>query len=96
VASPPVRHPCFMGVDMATYKQLIAHKLDIEGIRQRIGADSLDYLSLAGLETAVHEAIGRNTGHCAACFSGNYPINIPDWLFEEDRDKVMFEGMWGD
>jgi amidophosphoribosyltransferase len=96
VASPPVRHPCFMGVDMATYKQLIAHKLDVEGIRQRIGADSLDYLSLAGLETAVRDAIGQNTGHCNACFSGKYPINIPDWLFEEERDKVMFEGMWGD
>ncbi|MCA9933509.1 MAG: amidophosphoribosyltransferase, partial [Anaerolineales bacterium] len=96
VASPPVRHPCFMGVDMATYKQLIAHKLDIEGIRQRIGADSLDYLSLAGLETAVRDAIGKDTGHCTACFSGQYPIDIPDWLFEEDRDKVMFEGMWGD
>ncbi len=96
VASPPVRHPCFMGVDMATYKQLIAHKMDIQGIRQRIGADSLDYLSIAGLETAVRDAIGQQTGHCNACFSGNYPIDIPDWLFEEDRDKVMFEGMWGD
>ncbi len=96
VASPPVRHPCFMGVDMATYKQLIAHKMDIQGIRQRIGADSLAYLSIAGLETAVRDAIGQNTGHCNACFTGNYPINIPDWLFEEDRDKVMFEDMWGD
>ena len=95
VASPPVRHPCFMGVDMATYKQLIAHKLDVEGIRARIGADSLDYLSLPGLETAVRVAIGQETGHCNACFSGNYPIDIPDWLFEEDRDKVSFGGMWG-
>lgn len=95
VAAPPVRHPCFMGVDMATYRQLIAHKLDEEGIRQRIGADSLAYLSLPGLETAVADALGRQTGHCNACFSGNYPIDIPDWLFEEDRDKVMFEGMWG-
>lgn len=95
VASPPVRHPCFMGVDMATYKQLIAHKMDIEGIRQRIGADSLAYLSLPGLEKAVAEATGKESGHCNACFSGKYPINIPNWLIEEDRDKVMFEGMWG-
>ncbi len=95
VASPPVRHPCFMGVDMATYKQLIAHKMDIEGIRQRIGADSLAYLSLPGLEKAVAEATGKESGHCNACFSGKYPINIPDWLIEEDRDKVIFEGMWG-
>ena len=84
-----------MGVDMATYRQLIAHKLDIEGIRARIGADTLDYLSLPGLETAVREAIGQETGHCNACFSGQYPIDIPDWLFEEDRGKVSHEGMWG-
>ena len=95
VASPPVRHPCFMGVDMATYKQLIAHKMDIEGIRQRIGADTLGYLSLAGLEKAVRDATGRENGHCNACFSGKYPLDIPSWLFEEDRDKVMFENMWG-
>ncbi len=95
VASPPVRHPCFMGVDMATYKQLIAHKMDVEGIRQRIGADSLAYLSLPGLETAVAEATRQQAGHCNACFSGKYPIDIPDWLFEEDRDKVVFEDMWG-
>ena len=95
VAAPPVRHPCFMGVDMATYKQLIAHKLDIEGIRQRIGADSLAYLSIDGLETAVRDAIGQQTGHCNACFSGKYPIDIPDWLFTEDRDQVVFEEMWG-
>ena len=95
VAAPPVRHPCFMGVDMATYKQLIAHKMDVEGIRQRIGADSLAYLSLEGLDKAVAEAIGKHSGHCNACFSGQYPINIPEWLFEEDRDKVIFEDMWG-
>ncbi|MCP5098125.1 MAG: amidophosphoribosyltransferase [Chloroflexi bacterium] len=95
VASPPVRHPCFMGVDMATYKELIAHKLDTEGVRQRIGADSLAYLSIEGLDEAVNHAIGKETGHCNACFSGKYPIDIPDWLFQEDRDKVMFEDMWG-
>jgi amidophosphoribosyltransferase len=95
VAAPPVRHPCFMGVDMATYKQLIAHQMDVEGIRQRIGADSLVYLSIAGLDKAVAEALGRQSGHCNACFSGNYPITIPDWLYAEDRDKLMFEGMWG-
>ncbi|MFO7539493.1 MAG: amidophosphoribosyltransferase, partial [Chloroflexota bacterium] len=48
VSSPPVRHPCFMDIDMATRQQLIAHQLDVEGIRQRIGADSLAYLSLEG------------------------------------------------
>jgi len=95
VSSPPVRHPCFMGVDMATYKELIAHQLDIEGICQRIGADSLAYLSLEGMSNAINDALGKQVGHCAACFSGNYPVRIPEWLFQEDRDKLIFEETWG-
>lgn len=91
VSSPPVRHPCFMGVDMATYKELIAHTLDIEGIRQRIGADSLAYLSLEGMMSSINYALGEPVGHCSACFSGEYPVTIPDWLFAEDRDKMIFE-----
>lgn len=96
VSSPPVRHPCFMGVDMATYKQLIAHRLDIESIRQQIGADSLDYLSLPGMIESVQAGIkGEQHGHCTACFSGQYPVMIPEWLFSEDRDKKLMEGVWG-
>lgn len=99
VSSPPVRHPCFMGVDMATYKELIAHQLNVAEICERIGADSLDYLSLPGMVTAVEGAYGERNqhpvGHCTACFSGEYPIPIPKWLFEESREKLVFEGMWG-
>jgi amidophosphoribosyltransferase len=95
VSSPPVRHPCFMGVDMATYKELIAHNLDIEGIRQRIGADSLDYLSLDGMLKAVRASITGDSGHCTACFSGVYPVKIPEWLFHDDREKMVFEQAWG-
>ena len=93
--SPPVRHPCFMGVDMATYRELIAHNLDISEICQRIGADSLDYLSLPGMLDAIRETVGFQNSYCTACFSGDYPIDIPDWLFETERDKFVFEGMWG-
>lgn len=95
VSSPPIRHPCFMGVDMATYNELIANQLDIEGIRQRIGADSLAYLSLPGMLSAIQEGAADKGGYCAACFSGEYPIDIPDWLMEEDRDKLLFEETWG-
>ena len=97
VSSPPVRHPCFMGIDMATRKDLIAHKLDTEGIRQRIGADSLAYLTHEGMVEAVTSGIRQQTGHCTACFSGDYPIDIPEWLFSDDRDreKLIFEDMWG-
>ncbi len=95
VSSPPVRHPCFMGVDMATYRELIAHRMDIEGIRAHVGADSLAYLTLPGLMSAIREGIPEamraRSGHCTACFSGEYPVPIPAWLFEEDRSKMLFE-----
>ncbi len=96
VSSPPVRHPCFMGVDMATYKQLIAHRMDIDAICRQIGADSLGYLSLPGMLSAIRAEMGGDTGHCTACFSGNYPIRVPQWLFAEDRDKMVFETVWGE
>ncbi|MDJ0752862.1 MAG: amidophosphoribosyltransferase [Ardenticatenaceae bacterium] len=96
VSSPPVRHPCFMGIDMATYNQLIGHRMDINGIRRKIGADSLAYLSLPGMEKAVKQGVkSEKSGHCTACFSGNYPLDVPDWLFSEERGKFEFEDMWG-
>ncbi len=94
VASPPVRHPCFMGVDMASHDELVANQLDVEGIRRRIGADSLAYLSLDGLLEAVESGSGGPGGHCAACFSGKYPIGIPESLLQDDRPKAISEGMW--
>lgn len=95
VSSPPVRHPCFMGVDMATYRELIAHKLDLQEICEHIGADSLDYLSLPGMLEAITDTVGFRNNYCTACFSGDYPVKIPDWLFDENRDKTIFESMWG-
>lgn len=96
VSSPPVKHPCFMGVDMATYKQLIAHRMNIEEIRLTIGADSLDYLSLPGMLEVVQEgAVGRS-GHCSACFSGQYPVIIPAWLLQEEPERVAItDGVFG-
>jgi amidophosphoribosyltransferase len=71
VCSPPIRHPCFMGVDMATRQELIAHRMSVSEIAQNIGADSLGYLSLAGLQDVVGHG---NHAHCRACFSGDYPV----------------------
>lgn len=102
VSSPPVRHPCFMGVDMATRKQLIAHQMNVQDICAAIGADSLAYLSLEGMMACIEQtpelesAVETDGCHCNACFSGSYPIPIPGWLFEEDRDKKLFEATWGD
>lgn len=95
VSSPPIKHPCFMGVDMATYRELIAHNLDIPSIQEHIRAESLDYLSLPGMLDAIKETVGFENSYCTACFSGNYPIDVPEWLFSEDRSKAVFEGMWG-
>lgn len=96
VASPPVRHPCFMGVDMATYQQLIGHRMTVDEICAHIGADSLAYLSHEGMLSAVRKGLDiQESGHCSACFSGTYPIDVPEWLFSDDREKLVFEGMWG-
>ena len=75
VASPPLMHPCFMGVDMATRKELIAANKTVDEIAAQIGADSLGYLSVEGLETAVDHPL---EGHCDACFSGDYPLDLDD------------------
>jgi amidophosphoribosyltransferase len=96
VSSPPVRHPCFMGVDMATRRQLIAHQMTERDICTAIGADSLAYLSLEGMMACIGDSVQSEPHHCNACFSGDYPIPIPGWLFEEERDKKLFEATWGD
>lgn len=73
ITSPPIKHPCYLGVDMATYDELVAANYTVEEIRQRTGADSLGYLSLAGLMTAV----GRDRNEmCIGCLTGEYP-NVP-------------------
>lgn len=95
VSSPPVRYPCFMGIDMATRKELIANQYDIEGIRKHIGADSLAYLSTEAMLHAIRQGAQEQEGFCTACFSGDYPLTIPPWLMEEERDKMLFEEVWG-
>ncbi|GAB4510063.1 MAG: amidophosphoribosyltransferase [Anaerolineae bacterium] len=96
ISSPPVRHPCFMGVDMATYKQLVAHRLNVAEICAEVGADSLDYLSLPGMLEAVRSGVTQaESGHCTACFSGQYPVAVPEWMFREESERVALPGAWG-
>ncbi len=71
VACPPITHPCFMGVDMASPDELIAANLSIDEIAKHVGADSLAYLTVKGLMQAL-EAEG---GYCNACFTGQYPFD---------------------
>jgi amidophosphoribosyltransferase len=77
ISSPPVRWPCFYGIDMANRRDLIAAKKAVADIEAQIGADSLGYLSLRGVMQAV--GVGRDK-FCHACFSGEYPIPVPDEL----------------
>jgi amidophosphoribosyltransferase len=72
ITCPPIAHPCFMGVDMGTYEELIAHRMTIDEIRDHIDCDSLQFLSLEGMMRAV----GRQAGYCHACFTGVYPIEV--------------------
>ena len=83
ITCPPIAHPCFMGVDMGTYDELIAHHQTPEQICAHIGADSLHFLSLEGMMTAL----GRTEGYCNACFTGNYPLPV-----DTDASKMGFEG----
>ncbi|MBW0118011.1 amidophosphoribosyltransferase [Pseudonocardia abyssalis] len=75
IASPPVRWPCFYGIDFATRAELVASGIDTEGVRRSIGADSLGYVSLEGLIAASEQP---RTRLCSACFDGVYPIPLPE------------------
>ena len=74
ISSPPVKWPCFYGIDFASRAELVAAGLEIDEIRRSIGADSLGYVSLAGLVEATTIAQSKL---CTACFTGVYPIPIP-------------------
>ena len=73
VCAPPIKHPCFMGVDMASREELLAANNTLEDIRTIIGADTLGYLSVEGLLEVVG---GTKGGFCDACFTGNYPVPV--------------------
>jgi len=81
VSSPPVQYSCYFGIDTPTRKELIGANYSVEEIKQKTGADSLGYLSLEGLK----EAVG-GVSYCNACFSGNYPMEVP-----EEGNKFILE-----
>jgi amidophosphoribosyltransferase len=74
LASPPVRFPCFYGIDTARREELMANRHSIEEIRKEINADTLDYLTLE----SMIEAIGAQGEYCTGCFCGDYPICTPN------------------
>jgi len=85
ICAPPIRYPCFFGVDMATRRELIAAHKTVPEVRDFIGADSLGYLSIDGLIKAV--ALPKDV-FCMACFTGDYPIPV-----QLEMDKLALEAM---
>ncbi len=83
VASPPIRHPCYFGIDFPDQNELIAHDRSVEEIRKFVGVDSMAYLSLEGMLSCVSMPKEK---YCTACFSGNYPMNV-----EEPVEKFALE-----
>ena len=93
VACPPIRFPCFMGVDMASQSELIAAQKDLDEIQVYIGVDSLYYLSVEGMMNALR----AQDGYCNACFTGDYPFETPMLELElELKEKEKFAGVLGD
>jgi amidophosphoribosyltransferase len=83
ICAPPIKYPCFFGVDMATRRELIASQKSIPEICEFIGADSLGYLSMEGLIKAVGLP---KENFCLACFTGEYPIPV-----QLEMDKLALE-----
>ncbi|KHJ96676.1 putative amidophosphoribosyltransferase [Oesophagostomum dentatum] len=80
IASPPVKFPCFMGINIPTTEELLASSKSLDEITEHIGATSVQYLSVEGLRQAVQSGIERranfDVGHCTACLTGEYPVSI--------------------
>ncbi|HUY40204.1 MAG TPA: amidophosphoribosyltransferase [Candidatus Dormibacteraeota bacterium] len=74
ISSPPILHPCYLGVDMATYDELIAANMTVDEIRRHTGADSLGYL---GLDALVESTQRRREEMCLGCLTGSYPSVPP-------------------
>ena len=92
VACPPITDPCFMGVDMASKQELIASNRSVADICDHIGADSLAFLSLAGMM----EALEADDGYCNACFTGVYPFEPEQFVQLQLGSKDRFASVWGE
>jgi amidophosphoribosyltransferase len=77
ICAPPIRFPCFYGIDMADQNELVASANSVEKIRERLGADSLVYQTIPDLVRAV--GVPRRK-LCLACFDGRYPLSIPEHI----------------
>jgi amidophosphoribosyltransferase len=91
VSCPPIRHPCFYGIDFPTSQELIAHNRTVDQIKDFLEVDSLAYLSLDGMLACMKQS---REHYCTACWSGEYkiPIDVAQSKFSFERDQLkMFE-----
>jgi amidophosphoribosyltransferase len=88
VSSPPLRHPCYYGVDIPVREDLIAANLGVAELRAFLNLDSLGYLS----EEGMYRAVGGERRHCDACFTGRYPVRVEGNM----DDKLVFERICGE
>ena len=89
ISSPPVKWPCFYGIDFASRAELIANGLSVDEICASLGADSLGFISEDGMMAATEQPA---KSMCTACFTGKYPIELPS---EERRGKSLFDAEEG-
>jgi amidophosphoribosyltransferase len=80
LSSPPLRHPCFYGIDIPTREELISNRLDPAAIAKEIDADSVRFLSLEDLL----QCVSAPDHFCHACFSGRYPFAVRDAPLKKD------------
>jgi len=83
ISSPPIKHPCYYGLDFPSTDELIAGKMSVDEIKEYLGVDSLHYLSTENMLGATNKDPSE---FCSACFTGDYPIKI-----NEKQDKEIFE-----
>lgn len=84
ISSPPIKNPCYYGIDVSTHAEIIASKKTSAEICTEIGTDSLTYLSVDRMHEVYRKHGSR--GECDACFTGNYPIEIIDEVLPQEKD----------
>ncbi|PCI37374.1 MAG: amidophosphoribosyltransferase [Elusimicrobia bacterium] len=90
ISSPAIISPCYYGIDTPSKSELIAATRSLDGIRRFLGVDSLHYLSVEGLLHAVGEKNIEKPSFCTACFTGNYPTPIVDFMIGQASRKGDF------
>jgi amidophosphoribosyltransferase len=85
VASPPFKNSCYYGTSLPESEKLVANRMTTDELRQKIGADSLEYISV---EDLLGCADSSDVNFCCACFSGDYPIGKPEEFFDKYSTKI--------